>query len=176
MTVAHEEKETLSVEVNIPAHADRVTTAIFSRTRKELIARDGVCYICGSLNSKESPLEAHHYPIERSIAELIDWGLVKSDAIAELLGNSDAQREAAKAFDWDAMQDHYDFVDNMNVNGMLLCKTHHIRKDEGIHAMPHPLWIAQRYALEGQKFSDVEIIHHQEHDEPSEISLNGKAG
>ncbi len=190
MTTAHEEKETLTVEVNIPEHADRVTTSLFSKTRKQLIERDKVCWISGKGNDKQSPLEAHHYPIERSLAEMVDWDYVRRDAEAGELGISQAQRDAAKLFDWTSffvnstivnvaeytdengikysassyrkVVDPYLFVDNMLVNGLLLAKNFHIGKDEGIHMMPHPLWIAQRYGIEGYKYSDVEIIHHQE--------------
>lgn len=191
MTDAHEEKETLQVEVNIPEHADRVTTSTFTRTRKALLERDGArCWVCSGTADKVGPLEAHHYPIERSLAEMIDWKRVANDAKNGEVGIAQAQRNMARAFDWDAffdganeihvpednsdpgdireaysylaVKDPYSFVDNMLVNGVLLCKVHHIGKDEGIHAMPHPLWIAQRYGQEGYKFSDVEIIHHQE--------------
>lgn len=163
----HAERETLSVEVNIPGHDPRTVTPVFRHTRQQLIERDGGrCYISGDTAEEDGhPLEAHHYPIERSLANMIDWNLVRADAEAGELGISQAQRDAARAFDWDAFMsaqpfDPYTFVDNMLVNGVLLAKKHHIGKDEGIHAMPHPLWIAQRYALEGYQFSDVEIIHH----------------
>ena len=163
MTTSHAEKETLTVDVNIPEHDDRVTTSLFTRTRKALIDRDKCCYISGV----ETGLQAHHYPIERSLAEMIDWERVKADSLAGELGLTQAQRNAAKAFDWDAFMtaapfDPYAFVDNMLVNGLLLSEPFHIGKDEGIHTLPHPLWIAQRYGLDGYKFSDVEIIHHQE--------------
>lgn len=160
----HEEKETLAVSVNIPGHEARATTAIFRRTRQQLIARDGGrCYISG-MTAEESghPLEAHHYPIERSLANMIDWERVKADALSGELGLTNAQRTAAAAFDWDSfdLADPYTFVDNMLVNGVLLAKQFHIGKDEGIHAMPHPLWIAQRYGMDGYRFSEVEVIHH----------------
>lgn len=163
----HEQKETLTVDVIIPGHEPRTATALFEHTRKQLIERDcGRCYISG-MTAEESghPLEAHHHPIERSLANMIDWSLVRRDAEAGELGATQAQRDAAKAFDWDAFMnaqpfDPYSFVDNMLVNGMLLAKQFHTGKDEGIHDMPHPLWIAQRYGKEGYKFSDVEIIHH----------------
>ncbi|RQR50418.1 hypothetical protein DIE18_34940 [Burkholderia sp. Bp9125] len=137
VTHAHTEKGTLSVAVNIPEHAERKTTALFERTHKELIAREGGrCFICNATAEESGhPLEAHHHPIERSLAELIDW---------------------------DGFTDWTQFVDDMTVNGMLLCKAHHIGKDEGLHAMPFPLWIAQKYAKEGYQFSDVEIIRHNQ--------------
>ena len=167
MTAAHAEKETLSVNVNIPAHDDRITTSLFSRTRKQLIERDRFCYISHLPDANRNPLEAHHYPIERSLADMIDWSIVEYDALNGELGHNQAQRDAAKAFDWGAFMtaqpfDPYTFVDDMLVNGMLLAKQFHTKKDEGVHNLPHPLWIAQRYGKEGYKFSDVEIIHHQE--------------
>lgn len=161
MTDAHEEKETLSVAVNIPDHEDRTTTALFTRTRKVLLDREGGrCWICNRTAEEAGhPLEAHHNPIERCLAEMIDWDLVAADAKAGHLG------PYAEAFDWSAFLaaqpfDPYVFVDDMTVNGLLLCKDHHIGKDEGIHAMPFPLFLGQRYGKEGYKFSDIEIIHH----------------
>jgi hypothetical protein len=157
ITQAHEEKETLSVEVNIPSHEERKTTALFERTRKELIARDERCFICNATAEESGhPLEAHHHPIERSLAEMIDWDRFKADALAGVWG------EKIRAFDWASFTDWTQFVDDMTVNGMLLCKVHHIGKDEGLHTMPFPLWIAQKYAKEGYVFSDVEIIHHNQ--------------
>lgn len=163
MTKAHEEKETLAVEVNIPEHPDRTTTALFTHSKKQLIERDGeTCYICGEGPDKVGPLEAHHYLIERSLTDMIDWERVKADALAGNFGMTQAQRDAAKAFDWDGFSeaDPYAFVDNMLVNGVLICKHHHTGKDEGIHNMPHPLWIAQRYGREGYRFSGVEVLDH----------------
>lgn len=149
VTQTHEEKETLAVEVNLPGHDPRTTTPLFRHTRQALLDQQGGrCYICHR-NAEESghPIEAHHFPIERSLANMIDWQIVAADF---------------PHFDWANFDpaDPYTFVDNMLVNGLLLCKDHHIGKDEGIHAMPHPLWVAQRYAKEGYQFSDVEIIHH----------------
>ena len=149
----HTEKETLSIEVNIPGHDARVTTSLFTRTRKELIEREGGrCFVCGR-NAEESghPPEAHHHPIERSFAEMIDWG---EDSLI---------RKDYPNFDWANFdpKDPYSFVDDMTVNGLLLCKAHHIGKNEGIHAIPYPIWLAQRYGREGYEFSSVEILHHE---------------
>ena len=158
MTQAHAERETLSVEVNIPEHADRETTSLFTRTRKWLIEREGGrCFICNQTAEETGhPLEAHHHPIERSLAEMIDWVRFKLDALAGFWGAH------IQAFDWVNFKDWTQFVDDMTVNGMLVCKAHHIAKDEGIHTLPFPLWIAQKYAKEGYQFSSVEVIHHDQ--------------
>lgn len=156
VTQVHEEKETLSVDVNIPGHEPRKTTALFERTRKELIAREGGrCFICNATAQESGhPLEAHHHPIERSLAEMIDWERFKQDALSGYWGVH------IQAFDWANFTDWTQFVDDMTVNGMLLCKLHHTAKDSGMHMLPFPLWIAQKYAKEGYQFSSVEVIHH----------------
>lgn len=154
VTHVHEEKETLAVDVNVPGHDPRTTTDLFRKSRQHLIDREGGrCYVCGcTAEETRHPLEAHHYPIERSMAEMIDWS------------PGSQIRKDFPNFGWGSFDESnpYTFVDDMNVNGLLLCKAHHTGKDEGIHAMPHPLWIAQKYGKEGYKFSGIEIIHHEQ--------------
>lgn len=154
VTEIHEEKETLSVDVLLPGHEARVTTPLFRHSRQALEQREGGrCFVCGCTADKVGPLEAHHHPIERSFAEMIDWG------------PSSRMRRDFPLFDWAAFDaagsDPYLFVDDMRVNGLLLCKAHHIGKDEGIHALPFPIWMAQRYGREGYKFSAAETLHYE---------------
>ena len=180
VTDTHEEKETLSVDVLLPGHEARTTTPLFLHSKKALIAREGGrCFICNATAEESGhPLEAHHHPIERSLANLIDWDRVAAQAKGGEFG------ERAAAFDWVGFfkgaktvtvagetplhpdvhykvpADPYLFGDDMTVNGLLLCKEHHTGKDAGIHDMPFPLWIAQKYAREGYQFSPTEVIHH----------------
>jgi hypothetical protein len=156
VTQIHEQSTTLHVEVNIPGHAPRTETSLFEHTRKELITKEVGCWVCGAQNVKEAPLEAHHFPVERSLATGWNWDQFKADCLAGLWGPN------AKAFDWASFdpKDPYAFVDNMLVNGLLLCKKHHTGNDTGIHTMPHPLWVWQRYAPDGYDLSSVEVIHH----------------
>lgn len=153
VTTVHEEKNTFKVDVNIPGHDPRVTTALFTHSKRLLMQRDGsTCHVCrGTAESTGHPLEAHHYPIERSFAEMIDW-------------SEDSQiRKDFPKFGWGSFDqaDPYKFVDDMTINGLLLCKAHHTGTDEGIHDLPHPIWIAQRYGRDGYQFSAIEIIHHE---------------
>lgn len=158
VTHTHEEKETLAVDVLLPGHEPRATTALFERTKKLLISREGGrCYVCGATAQESGqPLEAHHHPIERSLANMIDWAAVQAAARAGALGPH------AAAFDWAAFDpaDPYTFVDDMTVNGLLLCRQHHTGKDAGIHALPFPLWLAQKFGREGYQFTPGEVIHH----------------
>ncbi len=150
MTDAHEEKNTLVEDIDVPQHADRVTTPLFERTKKLLVvSKEGRCWVCGCTAEESGhPLEAHHHPIERSLMNMIDWELVKPDF---------------PNFDWEHFDPEYPetFVDDMTVNGLLLCKAHHVGKDEGIHRLSYPLWVAQRYGKAGYKFSDIEILEHE---------------
>ena len=158
MTAAHTERETLTVDVNIPAHADRVTTPLFRRSKAELVAKNPRCWVCGATAEESGhPLEAHHIIIERCFAEgRLDWEGLMRDCIAGEFGKE------AQAFDWSAFDpaDPYSFVDSA-ANLRLLCKAHHTGKDEGIHAMPYPIWIVQRYLPDGYRFNKAEVIHHE---------------
>lgn len=151
VTEIHEEKNTLQVDVNIPGHERRVTTALFTSSRKELLKISCRCFICNDTAEQSgAPLEAHHYPVERSFAEMVDWS------------EGSAIRMAFPSFDWANFDpsDPYKFVDDMRVNGLILCKRHHTGKDQGVHFLPHPIWLAQKFGKDGYQFSDIEIIHH----------------
>jgi len=181
----HEQKETLSVDVIIPGHNPRgAATPLFIRTRKELLVREEAeCWLSGmTADDARAPLEAHHYPVERCFAEAWDWVQFSKECIAGHWG------PYAQAFDWAAffvgattvtvaadlsdpsspvpeysylkVTDPYVFVDDMTVNGRLLAKQFHTGKDEGVHNLPEPVWLAQKYLVEGYKFSPSEIIRH----------------
>ncbi|MFL9904672.1 hypothetical protein PQR71_42205 [Paraburkholderia fungorum] len=162
MTVeqTHELKDTLTVDVLVAGHEPRTTTTLFKHTKKDLyekvepaltIPRDqpGRCWICGQTEAElGAPLEAHHFGIERSYAEAdLRWDRIKADF---------------PHWDWSQFDpaNPYTFVDNMEAQGVLLCKTHHTGRDSGIHNMPFGLWILQRYLKDGTRFSPTEVIHH----------------
>ncbi len=178
VTSDHGLKETLKVDYNTPGHDPRGdATPLFRKTRQSLIEREkGRCWLSG-MTAEESgaPLEAHHYPVERSFAERWDWVRFAKDCQAGQWG------QGAKDFDWVnffvgaeqitaedtglpylKVSDPYLFVDNMLVNGRLLAKKYHTGLDEGVHTLPEPVFLAQKYLAEGYKFSDVEIIHHDQ--------------
>lgn len=160
VTEVHEEKETLVVDVNLPGHDPRTTTALFTRTKKLLEQRvSGRCFICGRTSEEAGPHEAHHFPVERSLATGWNWQRFAEDCKLGLWG------AGAQAFDWDAFLnaspfDPYRFVDDMTVNGMLLCKEDHTGKDAGIHYIPLPLWLWRKYAPEGYEIRPGEHIKH----------------
>ena len=155
----HEEKETLTVDVMLPGHEPRVTTPLFVKTKALLVKREGGrCAVCQrTAEEAGAPLESHHHPIERSLANLIDWSRFKADCLAGKWG------PFARGFDWAGFDpaDPYTFVDDQTVNGLLLCAAHHRGKDEGIHAMPYPLFLGQIYGKDGYQFTPAEVLHHE---------------
>jgi hypothetical protein len=160
ITTAHVDKSTLTVSVYDPEHAQRVTTAIFTKTRDEILKSETLCWLCGQPATVVGPLELHHCNVERMFAEIMDWELVRCAAMAGELGFTQNQRKENANWDWDSFLaatpfDPYAYVDNMHLNGLPLCKHHHTGVDEGIHNMDFPRWLAQRYAREGYKYSDV---------------------
>ena len=184
VTAAHIERESLSVALHIAAHSVRGSaTPLFSRSRLALIEREGGrCWVCGRTHEQSGhPLEAHHRPIERCFAEITNYKLVEADALAGHLG------PYAAGFDWQTFWvgatevtigvpatpwraayqftylrpvNPYLFVDDMRVNGRLLCKDHHTVKGRAYHTAPEPVILGEKYAIEGYDFSDVEVIGH----------------
>lgn len=158
----HEMKDTNKVDVFIPAHAPRVTTELFRRTKQKLVALSSFlqlkfyrekarCWICGrTAEEAGQPLEAHHLVIERSFIDSpLRWDILRKDF---------------PHFDWASFDETKPegFVDDMIAQGLLLCKLHHTGEGTGIHSLPFPLWVLQRYLPDGVKFTPNEIIHHDE--------------
>jgi hypothetical protein len=156
----HEEKETLSVDVTIPDHPKRTTTALFEKTKRLLMHAatalgfnvkrpQARCWICGKTEPElGQPLEAHHFGIERCFIDAaIRWDVVAQDF---------------PIFDWASFDPAKPetFIDNMSAQGLLLCKAHHTGKDTGIHMLPFGLWIMQRYLADGTRFNPNEVITH----------------
>ncbi len=151
VTETHEEKETLVIDVELPGHDPRKASALFERTRKQLLQKTDRCWICGRTAEEAGhPLEAHHTGIEFSFMTApIDWKRVAEDF---------------PTFDWHNFDESKpgDFVDNMLAQGLILCKDHHTHPETGIHTVPWPLFVMQRYLKDGYKFNDLEVIHHDQ--------------
>ena len=161
VTETHDLKDTFSIEVETPGHDPRgAASELFKQSKKAIFTSApvlcihpmaGRCFICNATEAElGEPLEAHHFGIEWSFANAsINWDLIKIDF---------------PNFDWKDFDPEkpMTFVDDMTAQGLLLCKKHHTGKDEGIHNLPFTLWYAQRYLKDGYKFSDLEVIHHDD--------------
>lgn len=151
VTQEHEEKGTFSVDVEVPGHPPRKASALFERTRKELLAKTPRCWVCNrTAEEAGQPLEAHHMGVEYSFMTApIDWDIVAQDF---------------PNFEWSTFDPAHPetFVDDMNAQGLVLCKEHHTHPETGIHTVPYPIYRMQRYLKSGYKFNDLETIVHED--------------
>lgn len=180
--MSHELTKTLHIDIMVPDGPKRVETALYRRSRGDLIEREGGrCWACGRTEEETGhPIEAHHHPIERSLAPKIDYERLAKRCKEGWHG------PYAQQFDWEkffadakrvkihvgepgdlrvveflAPQDIYMFVDDMRVNGRLLCFDHHRGVDSSEHETTEPLFMGEVYIVNGFKFSPNEIICHE---------------
>jgi hypothetical protein len=108
----HELKDTITADYFVPGHEERTTTALFKRTRKELIEREGGRCFVTNMTAEElgAPLQAHHHPVERCFATAWDWPRFAEDCKRGLWGPH------AQAFDWDS------FLFGRSVRPVHLCR------------------------------------------------------
>jgi hypothetical protein len=146
----HEEKEKFSIDILAPGHDKRTQSEVYVRTRKAQLLITPRCWICQrTAEEVGQPLESHHMAVEWQFAKgNIDWEMVKKDF---------------PHFAWDTFDpsaDPYKFVDDMTVQGLILCKEHHTGKDTGIHFTPFPIWIMQRYLKDKTQWSPtIQVVH-----------------
>lgn len=148
ISVIHAMRVNSTVSINIPGHEPRVNSNLFNQTRKHIIEDlKTPCRICGSFDN----LQLHHFWIEHSLSNCIDWSKVKS---------------AHPDFpDWNKIDEKNPdtfvfFIDSPYNANMVLCQKHHtgtgkIDKKYGIHYINFPFFIAQAYVKDDYKLFDI---------------------
>lgn len=133
LTAAHTEQLTIRIFIAYPEHAPRESDKhyrVFNETR-ERMKRLGLlkCWI----NNADcvGDIELHHSAVEYSLAQDVD--ISKFNEAYGLHITDDSE-----------------FEDYINSEGGLLpiCVFHH-RSHGGIHALPQPLWVVQRFLRDG---------------------------
>lgn len=134
--------------VNYPDHSKRVETNIFRHTRKEL--ENMPCFICGKTkNDNNISNEVHHYYIEKVATTAIDWE--KFSKYANTCYNIQTGELIGDKFDWEEVKKNPDIFIDSPYNMIVLCKEHHTGRC-GIHHIPFPDWIVQKFTVDGFKF------------------------
>lgn len=121
----HEVKETSAFEQYYPDHPPRTESARFRKTKHHWHEQGATCYICGQVDS----IEIHHQFVEWAFAGAVDW--VK-------------MRTLHPGFDWSNYAEPTDFVDSI-YNTIPLCVIHHRAPNHGVHHLPAPNWLIQKY-------------------------------
>jgi hypothetical protein len=134
--------------VNYPDHAKRTDSAIYRKTHHAMVHVEKIpCFICSKY---ESSLETHHFYCEKAAQNAIDWH--KFGEFAKTCHNIQSGELIAAHFDWTEVAKNPDIFVDSRYNMIVLCKEHHISGGRGIHHVPFPDWILQKYAKNGFVF------------------------
>lgn len=146
VTQIHQVNKTLKETYNVPGHAPRSRSDVFTATRKQLVdISDTPCYICGVRQSTmkdanqnlygSTQMEQHHCIVEYALANAVDWDILK--------------QEHPDFPDWDKVDSTdaktYKYFVDSAYNSKILCDVHHRGTNRGIHAIEYPVWLAQKY-------------------------------
>jgi hypothetical protein len=148
----HSMEETEHFKVNYPNHVKRTSSHEYEQTHKYLCKQLNLgCFICGK-NHPEEITETHHYFCEYADMNGYDWISFGKWATETELRNPQTGHEFAGEFDWEKVQENPTlFVDSI-YNMVVLCEKHHRDTATGIHHVPYPLWLSQKFAKDGFVF------------------------
>jgi hypothetical protein len=135
-----------------PPHERRKNTNIYNHTHHQLChVQDMPCFICGKTHKTDGiALETHHFYIEKAAQNAVDW--IAFGNSAKNLYNIQTGQHIGSKYDWSCVAKNPDlFVDSPD-NMIVLCKEHHISGNKGIHHVPFPNWILQKYPRDGFQF------------------------
>lgn len=134
-TPAHEQVESLRVDVEYPEHVQRTCSPEFAANRRQLIQKlDTPCFSCGSKEGRE----VHHFVTEWALSEIADW-----DKVFKLVHHFDIYGFAAQLGDKPITSP--DDIRNL----VVVCVKCHRGAGMGIHLVPFPDWIGQVMAKDG---------------------------
>ena len=128
-------------KTHFPHHEPRKNSTIYNRTHRAL--RNVPCFICGT-----TPIETHHFYIEKAAENAIDWKVFGK--FADQCYNIQSGESLAK-FDWSEVAQNPDLFVDSPQNMITLCLKHH-RSSCGIHHVPFPDWILQKFPKDGFQF------------------------
>jgi hypothetical protein len=132
---------------HFPKH-ERKSSAIYRKTHKQM--KHMPCFICGKTNEKDNiHVETHHFYIEKAAENAIDWKVFGD--FADKCYNIQTGESLAK-FDWDEVAKNPDLFVDSQQNMIVLCKQHHTSGSFGIHHVPFPDWILQKFPKDGFQF------------------------
>ena len=134
-TPAHEQVETLRVDVEYPAHPPRTESAEFAANKRTLVTKlDTPCFCCGGKDHRE----VHHMVIEWA-----EWDNADPAKVAQKCHQFDIYGYAAQLGDKPVTSP--DDIRNL----VVICAACHRGAGTGIHLVPFPNWISQVVARDG---------------------------
>jgi len=139
---------THKTKTHFPKHEPRKSSAIYRRTHLNM--KHMPCFICGKTNEKDNiHVETHHFYIEKAAENAIDWKVFGE--FADKIYNIQTGESLAQ-FDWSVVATNPDLFVDSEQNMIVLCKQHHTSGKYGIHHIPFPDWILQKFPKDGFQF------------------------
>ena len=143
----NERKMSNHYTIRYPIHDARTVSPIFRKTRHQLITIDKIkCFICNT----DEQLEAHHFYCEKFAVNAIDWDIFAQ--FAKTTYNMQSGLKLDTNINWELVKKNPDIFTDSTNNMIILCKLHHTSGRFGIHHVPFPDWILQRFAKNKFKF------------------------
>ena len=132
--------------VHYPEHEERKNSQIYNRTHSQM--KHMSCFICGKTNKENNiHVETHHYYCEKALQNAFDWE--KFGEFAQTCHNLHTGELIGPNFDWKKVAANPDIFVDSPCNMIVLCKEHHTSGNRGIHHVPFPEWIAQKFVKKG---------------------------
>jgi len=122
--------------IHYPPHEPRKNSSLYNKTHKEM--KNIPCFICN-----KSGIETHHYFIEWAAMNAIDWK--KFGEASPYLYNPQTGVNINQ-FDWTQVAHQPELFIDSHHNMITLCKEHHTSGRRGIHHVPYPDWILQKFS------------------------------
>jgi hypothetical protein len=145
--VVNIKKMTNHYTIHYPIHKKRTDSALYTKTHNSLVHKKNLpCFICGK-TKEETVLETHHFYCEKFAQSVIDWKTFGD--FARSCYNIQTGENIAGQFDWREVEKDPDLFVDSEYNMIVLCKEHHISGTKGVHHVPFPDWILQKYPKNG---------------------------
>jgi len=145
-------KVTNHYTVVYPPHERRKDSALYHRTHNDLCLKKRLpCFICGKQGAPGQPMETHHFYVEKVAQSGIDWPQFAEFA-KRTYNIQTGLCLADNITDWSMVEQCPDIFVDSPQNMIVLCKEHHISGHKGIHHVPFPDWILQKWAANGHQF------------------------
>jgi hypothetical protein len=134
-TAAHDQRETITIDVEYPEHAQRTESHEFGVNKRTLVTKlDTPCFCCGSKDKRE----VHHMCIEWA-----EWENADPAKVFRLVHQFDIYGYAAQL--GDKPVESPDDIRNL----VVICASCHRGAGLGIHLVPFPNWVSQVAAKAG---------------------------
>jgi len=131
--------------VHYPSHEPRKNSAIYNKTHAQM--KSQACFICGKSNQHDGiHVETHHYYCQKAFQNAYDWD--KFAAFARTCYTAQGVC-LANQFDWQEVAKNPDLFVDSPYNMIVLCKEHHTSGRKGIHHVPFPEWMSQKFVKDG---------------------------